>query len=159
MTQYLGNEKLLESYMLGFLCSTKVGSRAILPCYDWATSLPLGSVVVSGFHSPIERDLLPLLLGAGYSVVVVMARRFYTTIPAEWQAAFDEGRILIVSTAPEASRVSRTAAEQRNDYIAQLADRLVFGYIHECSSLSACYQKYIDKAELLWGEAGTVCGS
>ena len=57
--------------------------------------------------------------------------------------------MLIVSTAPEASRVGRLAAQQRNAYIAQVSNHLVFGYIHESSSLWACYQKYKDKAELL----------
>jgi len=149
MHKYLDNQKHLNAYKLGFLCSSRVSSRAILPCYDWATTLPSGSVVVSGFHSPIERDILQMLLRTGHSVVMVLARRLYSTIPLEWQKAIDEQRMLIISTAPEASRVGRLAAQQRNEYIAQVSDHLVFGYIHESSSLWSCYQKYKDKAELL----------
>lgn len=113
MHKYLGNQELLNAYKLGFLCSSRVSSRAILPCYDWVTTLPSGSVVMSGFHSPIERDVLQLLLGKGHSVIVVLARKPYTTISAEWQSAYDdEGRrMLIVSTSPEASRVSKPTAD------------------------------------------------
>lgn len=146
---YLGSQALLKEYKLGFLCSSRIGSRAILPCYDWATALPSGSIVISGFHSPIERDLLQMLLNTGHRVIVVLARRLYATIPPEWQKAIDEERMLIVSTAPEASRAGRLAAQQRNDYIAQLSDRLIFGYVHEDSTLWPCYQKYKDKAERL----------
>lgn len=150
MIAYLGNQALLKEYKLGFLCSSWIGSQAILPCYDWATALPLGNVVMSGFHSPIERDILQILLNTGHRVIVVLARRLYATIPPEWQKAIGEQRMLIISTAPEASRVGRLAAQQRNDYIAQLSDRLVFGYVHEDSLLWPCYQKYKDKAELIF---------
>lgn len=149
MLKYLGNQALLNEYKIGFLCSSRMSSRAILPCYDWATTLPSGSVVVSGFHSPIERDILQMLLSTGHCVVVVLARRLYSTIPPEWQKAIDELRMLIVSTAPEASRVGRLAAQQRNEYIAQVSDHLVFGYIHESSSLWSCYQRYQDKSEII----------
>lgn len=149
MLKYLGNQVLLNEYKLGFLCSSRVSSRAILPCYDWATSLPPDSVVVSGFHSPIERDVLQLLLDGGHSVIVVLARRLYATLPTEWQEAYDAGRMLIISTAPEATRVSKPAAALRNEYIARQAEHLVFGYIQEGSSLWACYWKYQNKAELL----------
>lgn len=149
MHKYLGNQELLNAYKLGFLCSSRVSSRAILPCYDWATTLPSGSVVMSGFHSPIERDVLQLLFGKGHSVIVVLARKPYATISAEWQSAYDEGRMLIVSTSPEASRVSKPIADLRNDYISQQVDHLVFGYIHEDSSLWGHYRKYQHKAELL----------
>lgn len=57
--------------------------------------------------------------------------------------------MIIVSMAPKASRVGRLAAQQRNEYIAQVSDHLIFGYIHESSPLWPCYQKYKDKAELL----------
>ncbi|WP_052100767.1 DNA-processing protein DprA [Porphyromonas gulae] len=150
MIAYLGNQALLKEYKFGFLCSNKIGSRAILSCYDWATALPSDSVVVSGFHSPIERDILQILLNTGHRVIVVLARRLYATIPPEWQKVIDEERMLIVSTAPEASRAGRLAAQQRNDYIAQLSDRLVFGYVHEDSTLWPCYQKYKGKAERLF---------
>ena len=90
-----------------------------------------------------------MLLSTGYSVVMVLARRLYSTIPPEWQKAIDEQRMLIVSTAPEANRVGRLAAQQRNEYIAQVSDHLVFGYIHESSSLWSCYQKYKNKSEII----------
>ena len=150
MHKYLDNQKHLNAYKLGFLCSSRVSNRAIFPCCDWATTLPSGRVLMSGFHSPIERDVLQLLLGkGGHSVIVVLACKPYATIPAEWQSAYDEGRMLIVSTSPEASRVSKPTADLRNDYISQQAGHLLFGYIHEDSSLWEYYRKYKNKVELL----------
>lgn len=61
--EYLGNQKLLNAYKLGFLYSSRVSNRAIFPCCDWATTLPSGRVLTSGFHSPIESDVFTVAFG------------------------------------------------------------------------------------------------
>lgn len=151
MIVYLGNTDLVYEHKIGFFCASKVSSRAILPCYDWVTSLPRESVVISGFQSPIEKDVLQLLLKQGHRVMIVLARAFYKNLPEAWHTALDQEQMLIASVAPLACRVERKAAQLRNDYIARLADHLVFGNINEESSLWPCYQTYQHKAELLWG--------
>ena len=147
---YLGNKSLLEGTTVGFLSSRYVSSGAVLRCYDWATDVA-GTVgaVVSGFHADIERDVLRLLLQQQQPVIMVLARTLYKELPTELHAALDAGRLLCISTAPRAVRVERSAALYRNEYIAELADRLVFGYISPESALAQLYDQYRDKAQLL----------
>ena len=141
--EYLGNKALLDAHKTAFLCSRQVSSRAVLRCYDWATDIcKEEGVVVSGFHSKIERDVLHFLLRGQKPIIIVLARKMYTAIPTEWQEAMDADRLLIISTAPNAVRVSKAAADARNRYIAKLSDTIVFGYINPNSSLISIYEMY-----------------
>ena len=143
LMEYLGNKALLDAHKTAFLCSRQVGSRAVLRCYDRATDIcKEEGVVVSGFQSKIERDVLHFLLRGKKPIIIVLARKMYTTISTEWQEAMDAGRLLIISTAPNAVRVSKAAADARNRYIAELSDKIVFGYIHSNSSLISIYEMY-----------------
>ena len=107
-------------------------------------------MVVSGFQSRIERDVLHFLLQGQKPLIVVIARRMYTVLASELQSAMDAGRLLIVSTAPKATRASQTAADERNRYIAELADEIVFGYIAPDSRLNELYRQYASKSGILF---------
>ena len=68
--EYLGNKALLNAHKTAFLCSRQVGSRAVLRCYDWATDIcKEEGVVVSGFQSKIERDVLHFLLRGNKPII------------------------------------------------------------------------------------------
>ena len=88
--EYLGNRELLEAHKTAFLCSRRVSSPAVLRCYDWATeACRSDGVVVSGFQSRIERDVLHFLLQGQKPLIVVIARRMYTVLASELQSAMD----------------------------------------------------------------------
>ena len=138
--EYLGNRQLLEAHKTAFLCSRRVSSPAVLRCYDWATeACRSDGVVVSGFQSRIERDVLHFLLQGQKPLIVVIARRMYTVLASELQSAMDAGRLLIVSTALKATRASQTAA-----------DEIVFGYIAPDSRLNELYRRYASKSDILF---------
>ena len=60
--QYLGNKALLNKKLTAFFASRTVQIARVMACYDWATSLDADKdCVVSGFQSPIERDVLHLI--------------------------------------------------------------------------------------------------
>ena len=148
--EYLGNKSILAAHKTAFLCSRQVSSRAVLRCYDWATAMrDQGEVVISGFQSKIEQDVLHFLLKGKQPVIMVIARQMYKTLPPSLQAPLDDGRLLIISTAPTATRVGKTAADQRNTYIAALADTIVFGYIHPASSLQDILAQHPNKSTVL----------
>ena len=148
--EYLGNKAILEAHKTAFLCSRQVSSRAVLRCYDWATEMrDRGEVVVSGFQSKIEKDVLHFLLQGKQPVVMVIARQMYKDLPSSLQKHLDDGRLLIISTAPTALRVGKIAAEQRNAYIAKIADNIVFGYIRPDSSLQNIYNQHPQKSTIL----------
>ena len=156
--EYLGNRELLEAHKTAFLCSRRVSSPAVLRCYDWATeACRSDGVVVSGFQSRIERDVLHFLLQGQKPLIVVIARRMYIVLASELQSAMDAGRLLIVSTAPKATRASQTAADARNRYIAELADEIVFGYIAPDSRLHSLYRYYSSKSRILYSPPNPIC--
>lgn len=139
--QYLGNKDLLQRKLTAFLASRTVQTTQVMACYDWATSLNAeADCVVSGFQSPIESDVLHFLLKKHIPVVVVLARAIYRHIPDELREAFDEGRLLFISVS-NATRNSHATAMARNEYVAELADTVVFGMLDESSSLYGIYNK------------------
>lgn len=148
--EYLGNRKLLESRKVAFFCSRIVSSGAILRCYDWATQMADSSnVVIGGFQSKIEKDVLHFLLKGRQPVIIVIARQMYKELPNELTNPMNEGRLLIISTLPNAVRVSKDTANKRNLYISEIADEIVFGYISKDSSLNELFQKFKEKSTLL----------
>ena len=92
----LGNTDLLERYLVAFFASRSVTPEAESRCIAWAESIcNTDSVVISGFHSPLEKKILNILLEHKHPVELFLGRAMYKRIPAEYQEAIDEGRMLI----------------------------------------------------------------
>lgn len=147
---YLGNKELLKLHKIGFFCSRTVSGAAVLHSYDWATEVDIeNNVIVSGFQSKIEKDVRHLLHKRHAKMILVLARSIYKKMPEELQPLLDDGSLLIVSTSSSATRTAKSAADHRNEYIAQTCDELVFGYIGEGSSLQMLFQEYKEQSILL----------
>ena len=59
----IGNRELLKCRLLAFFCSVKCPGNLILQTYDLARALRDACVpVIGGFHSPMEKECLALLL-------------------------------------------------------------------------------------------------
>ena len=75
----LGNPEILKLEKVAFLSSRKVPPAAVMKCYDWATEMrDQGVCVMGGFQSPLERDVLTLLLQGKQPVIWVLARKLWT---------------------------------------------------------------------------------
>ena len=133
---HIGNLDLLKRHKTAFLCSSKTTSRDILKSFDWATSVPKDSCVISGFQTKLEKDVLQLLLKRHIPVIIVLARRMYKELPAEIQSAINSNEALILSLS-HLSRNSKPGALARNKYIISIADSVVFGALNPSSSLAA----------------------
>lgn len=124
---HLGNEELLNWWKIGFLASRKISSSAILPTLDWAVEISKRAdvVVVSGFHSRLEKDVLKFLLQGKCGIIIVLARGMYRKLPKIYDVAMKENRLLIISLEKETViRVSERTAHKRNKYVEKLADEL-----------------------------------
>lgn len=124
---HLGNEELLNWWKIGFLASRKISSSAILSTLDWAVEISKRAdvVVVSGFHSRLEKDVLKFLLQGKCGIIIVLARGMYRKLPKIYDVAMKENRLLIVSLEKETViRVSERTAHKRNKYVEKLADKL-----------------------------------
>ncbi|WP_294472768.1 DNA-processing protein DprA [uncultured Bacteroides sp.] len=150
MVEFLGNKELLNRSKTAFLCSRNVSSASVLRCYDWATEMKKkNQVIVSGFQSKIEKDVLHFLLKSHQPVIIVIARQMYKQLPEEWHSPMNNDTLLVVSVAPKAIRTSAKAAYYRNRYITSIADTIVFGFISEGSSLQLLYDCNRQKSIIL----------
>jgi len=132
---HIGNLELLERPKTAFLCSSKTTSRDILKSFDWATSVPKDSCIISGFQTKQEKDVLQLLLKRHIPVIIVLARRMYKMLPAEMQSAINCNEALIISLS-HLPRNSKQSALARNKFIISIADNVVFGTLDPTSSLT-----------------------
>jgi predicted Rossmann fold nucleotide-binding protein DprA/Smf involved in DNA uptake len=126
----IGNLSILEQPKTAFLFSRQVPADAVLKCYDWAIQMrEAGRCVISGFHSPIEQDVLHYLLKGKQPVIMALARGVKTSWEPSIQKALEEGRLLIITPFGEGvKRASADTAAVRNDLMIQLADDIVVGY-------------------------------
>ena len=125
MRTYLGNKELLDKWKLGFIALRNILSIAVIDTLDWAakTSKRTDVAVMSGFHSRLEKDVLKFLLQGKCGIIVVLARGMYRRLPKQYEAAVNDGRLLIIALEKEnVTRVSERTAHRRNEYVEKLAD-------------------------------------
>jgi hypothetical protein len=90
-----------------------------------------GITVISGFHSPLEKDCLRILLRGKQPIISCPARAIEgMRIPAEYREAFDAGRVLFLSPLTKRpTRITREAAGRRNEVVAALSDAVYIAHI------------------------------
>ncbi len=139
----IGNASLLDLPLTAFFCSRTVSSEAVLRCYDWAIEMRNSeSCVISGFHSPIEQDVLHFLLKGKQPVVMALARGMKTQWGPPVQKALEENRLLIITPLKQSiKRASSYTTSLRNELMIQLSDKIVVGYLNPEGSLAKTLQK------------------
>ena len=142
------NVALMERAKVGFLSSRKVPPSAVMKCYDWATRMrDEGRCVMGGFQSPLEKDVLSLLLKGRQPIVWVLAHKLWSekSIPKPYPEPIAAGRLLVVSpVAQTATRVDARTATIRNRYILEHSERVVFAAIDPNGALSRLTAEYPD---------------
>jgi len=126
----LGNLDLLSQPKTALFCSTRCPGSVILPTYDQAAKWrDAGRCVISGFHSPVEKECLQTLLRGDAPVILCPARGMLERLPAQWAIAVASGRMLILSAfATTATRVTAELAARRNEFVAALADEVFIAH-------------------------------
>ena len=123
----LGNLALLSQPKTGLFCSLRCPGNAILGAYDAARKLrDEGVTVISGFHSPVEKECLRILLRGKQPILICLARSLERIrIPAEWRLALENGRLLLLSPFEKRPRRPTTeSSHQRNELVAALSDEI-----------------------------------
>jgi len=127
-----GNYDLIKTPKTALFCSNRCPGDAILASMDKAREWrENGRCVISGFHSPIEKECLKILLRGKQSIIICPARSLEgMRIPLEWRNGIEAGRVLLLSPFdPSKRRLTATLSEQRNLIIAALAEEVYFAYI------------------------------
>ncbi len=130
--QAVGPVALLAGRKTALFCSARTPGDAILRAHDTARRLrDEGATVISGFHSPIEKECLRILLRGEQPIILCPARAIAgMRIPAECRTAFDAGRLLLLSPfIASPKRVTRDAALRRNEMVAALADQVFIAHL------------------------------
>lgn len=139
MEEYLGNEDLLDRYLVAFFASRNTTEEIVKRVLWWAEEIcQTDKVVISGFHSPLEKEVLRVLLEHKHPVIIALGRALYKKVPSHLQSALDEGRLLFVSYRGY-SRHSAKSAEIRNWAIADIADEVYFTPFDRTSLLSTMH--------------------
>ena len=124
----IGNPALLAEPLLGFIASRQCPGHVFIETLErvpqWAKA---GRVLVSGFHSPLEQQVLHSLLRRQGRAVKVLARhippgRDYRPAALE-REPLTQGRLLILSASPVTeNRTTRASALARNGLVITLSD-------------------------------------
>jgi predicted Rossmann fold nucleotide-binding protein DprA/Smf involved in DNA uptake len=123
----IGNLDILKTPLLGLFCSTRCPGNVILRTYDLALALRQAGVpMISGFHTPMEKECLDVFLRDTQPVVLCPARDIQRLrLPATWRKPLAAGRLLIISALAAAQRRTTAAlAEYRNRFVATLAQTI-----------------------------------
>ena len=142
MDEYLGNTSLLDRYLVAFFASRSSTAEVAERALRWAGDIcQTDKVVISGFHSPLEKEVLRVLIEHKHPVIIALGRALYKRVPPNLQAAFDEGRLLFVSFRGY-SRHSSKSSEIRNWKAAGLADEVYFTPFDNRSTLSTLHYTF-----------------
>lgn len=139
----LGNPNLLSLPMAALFCSAHCPGKAILPLYDqvakWRDE---GQCVISGFHSPVEKECLGILLRGSQPIIICPARAIPKRIPQEWEKPLEENRLLILSFFGETeTRITAELAKRRNKFVAALADSVFIAHAEPGGRIEPLLQK------------------
>ena len=128
----IGPVALLAHRRTALFCSARTPGDAILRAHDAARRMrDEGVTVISGFHSPIEKECLGILLRGKQPIIVCPARAIEAMrIAPDCRIAFDAGRVLYLSPfATEPRRVTKESAARRNEFVAALADEAYIPHV------------------------------
>jgi predicted Rossmann fold nucleotide-binding protein DprA/Smf involved in DNA uptake len=128
MLTAIGDPSLLREPLVAVLCSKRCPGNLVLQAYDLAVALrDSGVPTIGGFHTPVERECLDFLL-RGHQPVVICPARGITgmRLPADWRAAVEQERLLVVSPFPGTiRRPTAGTSEQRNRLVVALASKVL----------------------------------
>jgi predicted Rossmann fold nucleotide-binding protein DprA/Smf involved in DNA uptake len=127
----IGNLELLRESSIGLFCSVRCPGQLVNETYVLAHRLrDAGVAVIGGFHSPMERECLRLLLTGSQPVIICPARDIHDyRVPGEWRVGIEAGRILVVSPfGLDEHRVTSELARRRNRFVAALASEVFIAY-------------------------------
>ncbi len=136
--------------LVALFCSVQCSEAVILQTHDLAQALgEAGATVISGFHSPMEKECLTELLRRSSPIILCPARSVERLrLSREWTEALTQQRLLILSSfAEQETETTTRRALARNMLVAALADALLIAHAAPKGRL----EQLCDEA-LAWGK-------
>ena len=144
-----GQNTSLNGDLWALFCSRKCPGELILKTHDLAqTFKERGIPTIGGYHSPIEKECLRVLLRGVQPILLCPARSIEDMrLKSAWKDAFAQERLLILSIFKNRSQSTAALANRRNAFVAALADKICIAHAAEDS-------KTLEFAQMLltWGK-------
>ena len=98
--------------------------------------------VISGFHSPVEKECLRILLRGKQPIIICLARALEKIrLPANWRSAVEAGRLLLVSPFEKRpQRPTKESSQRRNELVAALSDEVLIIHAESGGSVARISQ-------------------
>ena len=115
-------------------CSSKCPGEIILKTHDLAQRFRrLKISTIGGFHSPVEKECLRVLLRGEQPIIICPARSIENMrLNPEWKRAMSQNRLLILSIfGSKVRQPTVDLAWQRNTFVAAIADRIFVAHAAE----------------------------
>jgi predicted Rossmann fold nucleotide-binding protein DprA/Smf involved in DNA uptake len=149
----IGNLAILHTKPLALICSVKCPGNLILQTYDIAKDLREAEVpVIGGFHSPMERECLRILLCGTHPIIICPARSLdKMRLPHEYKNPLDQSRLLLLSPFPaKLRRATVQTSLYRNRFVAALADRIFVPYAAPSSKTEQLCADFLSRGKRLY---------
>ena len=142
----IGNLDILRHNSTAFFCSTKCPGDLIVKTYDIAQILrDAGMTVISGFHSPMERECLTILLRGAQPVIICPARSINNMrINKEYKKPLKDGQLLFLSPFDENQRrISAKRSHYRNLFVAAMSAAIFVAHAEPSSKTEELCQQIL----------------
>lgn len=129
-------ETHLNGNLWALFCSSRCPGQIILKSHELAQQFrESGIPTIGGYHSPVEKECLRVLLRGSQPIILCPARSIENMrLNPAWKGRLAEGRLLLLSTFDSKHRRSTAAlASQRNTFVAALADKICIAHASEGS--------------------------
>jgi len=149
----IGDPEILKRQWLGLFCSVKCPGDLILRTYDLARALRHAGVpVIGGFHTPIEKDCLDLLLRGRQPVAICPARDIENMrLGKDLKAGVEGGRVLVLSPFEGMGRrPTAQVSEHRNQFVSKLAAAAFVAYANPAGKTEALSKDFIKAGKPLY---------
>jgi hypothetical protein len=150
--QHVGDVGLLNSQLLAIFSSAKCPASLILKAHNYAKEIRDGEMgVISGFHSPAEREILEVLLNGKCPIVVVLGRRLKNArIPVKWKTEIEKGRMLVISPFKEYQKyITKEVSLKCNDLAARIAGHVLIVHASEGGGLQGQVERWKEKGIII----------
>lgn len=141
----VGETALLEEPLLGLIASRECPGHVLIETLDLVPAwIKAGRVIISGFHSPLEQQVLRSVLRRKTGrVIKVLARGMSEYHPSsDEREPLSAGRMLVITACSEEVRsTTRETALARNRLVLALSNEVVAPYVAEGSPLALLLQK------------------
>jgi predicted Rossmann fold nucleotide-binding protein DprA/Smf involved in DNA uptake len=152
-----GNLYLLEGKSLALLssgsCSDEIAVNAYLLAQNLRRSPNL--TVISGFHSPVERECLTILLRSTPPIIICPSREIESMrVAPEHREALESGRLLLLSAFSGKRRPSSDMAVYRNSVVAALADEVFVAHAEPGGKIEKFCKELVEWGKPLYTFSG-----